>query len=607
MNKNNTKRVIALCLAFAFLFMAVSPMFAHAQTMDLGHEKTGPFLERIVYDVIEDEATQILAIQNNQIDMLDSQLNTIYLPVLEAADNIGIEQNLRNGFGIISINTQSWPLNYTALRRAIAFAADKEAISDQVWDGFSVPQDSYIPQTNPWSIEGTLPYTYYAEDLVTARQVLADGGFVDLDDDGFVEAPNGEAFDILVECAISSPQAIEVGQIVAASMVAAGIDARSEPTDFYDYLQRLYHHGDYQMVFYGNTWGNFDVDQLEEFNSAYITESFLNEWNFVNATYDALIPQLMEESDPDLVRAAAEEMQRILVYESPFIICYENTQFWAYRTDRFEGFVPDELAGLAGYWTLYKTHLKEGEGGPYGGTLRTSNSLDIDSFNFMTSTSGYSQYINNMMWDSLGVVDGEGNDMLWLAESYTIETHDDNAAIPDGYTRYTFDILQNATWTDGMPLTGEDVAFSMNFLRDAPGTIYSADLRQMTAAYSTTTYQVVIEFGSESYWNFHMFFYKPILPKHIFQGWLNTWNQWNPIPPTDAMVTSGPYNVSEYIAGEFTEMTYNPNFFYGPDRGDEPPTPTPTTGPDLTMAIVAGAVGAAVVILIGGYVLLRQR
>ncbi|MHA2187390.1 MAG: ABC transporter substrate-binding protein, partial [Candidatus Thorarchaeota archaeon] len=371
MNKNNTKRVIALCLAFAFLFMAVSPMFAHAQTMDLGHEKTGPFLDRIVYDVIEDEATQILAIQNNQIDMLDSQLNTIYLPVLEAADNIGIEQNLRNGFGIISINTQSWPLNYTALRRAIAFAADKEAISDQVWDGFSVPQDSYIPQTNPWSIEGTLPYTYYAEDLVTARQVLADGGFEDLDDDGFVEAPNGEAFDILVECAISSPQAIEVGQIVAASMVAAGIDARSEPTDFYDYLQRLYHHGDYQMVFYGNTWGNFDVDQLEEFNSAYVTESFLNEWNFVNATYDALIPQLMEESDPDLVRAAAEEMQRILVYESPFIICYENTQFWAYRTDRFEGFVPDELQGLAGWWTLYKTHLKESEGGPYGGTLRT--------------------------------------------------------------------------------------------------------------------------------------------------------------------------------------------------------------------------------------------
>ena len=45
-----------------------------------------------------------------------------------------------------------------------------------------------------------------------------------------------------------------------------------------------------------------------------------------------------------------------------------------------------------------------------------------------------------------------------------------------------------------------------------------------------------------------------------------------------------------------------------PTTTTTPPTTTATgTGPDYTLAIVAGAVGAAVVILVGGFVLLRQK
>ena len=76
------------------------------------------------------------------------------------------------------------------------------------------------------------------------------------------------------------------------------------------------------------------------------------------------------------------------------------------------------------------------------------------------------------------------------------------------------------------------------------------------------------------------------------------------------MVTSGPYNVSLYVEGEFVEMTRFDNFFYGLDHETVTTTTTTTTTvaePDMTMAIVAGAVGAAVVILVGGYVLMRQK
>jgi hypothetical protein len=63
--------------------------------------------------------------------------------------------------------------------------------------------------------------------------------------------------------------------------------------------------------------------------------------------------------------------------------------------------------------------------------------------------------------------------------------------------------------------------------------------------------------------------------------------------------------VPEYLAGELCQATCDPTYFCRPST--TPSTTTPETNPvepDLTMAVVAGAVGAAVVILVGGYVLL---
>jgi ABC-type transport system substrate-binding protein len=592
--------------------MAISPIFASAQTTLPGHDKSGPYVDKIVFNVITQDDQQVLALQDDEIDLIGDMVDPSFLDTLTEAENIEVANVLRNGYGYVTINTAKYPYNITAFRRALAFALDKEAISDDVWDGLSVPQDSCVPQVNPGSIEGQLPYTYYEANVALGQALLAQAGFADIDADGFLEAPDGSDFDVLVECAQSSNIAIEVGQKVAEALTALEIDAVSVPTDFYEYLNRLYFHGEYDIVFLGSTFTNFDLDWLAyEFWSDYADEPYWNFPNFANASYDAWRDQLLHATfwdGPGGVLEAALEMQEVWVFQSPMIICYENILLSAYRTDRFEGFVNDVSDGVPGWWTNYQVHLQDGLGGPFGGTFRWSNPLDLDTFNFMVSSSAYTMNVLGELYDSLITTDYQGNDVNWLAESYIAETHEDNPNVPDGYTRFTFQMIQNATWTDGTQITAEDVAFSLNYFRDAPGNPYGADLTEMTAAYAPTTYTVVVEFGSESFWHLHTAAYKPVIPKAVFQDvGLDGWNLWNPDPPTEAMVTSGPFNVSDYVAGEFTELTYNPNYFFGLDRTTEP-TDT-DTGPvtDFTMAIVAGAVGAAVVILVGGYVLMRQR
>ncbi len=612
MASSRAKRALALSLVAAFMMMAISPIFASAQTTLPGGAKSGPYIDKLVFNVITQDDQQVLALQDDEIDLIGDMVDPSFLDTLTEAENIEVANVLRNGYGYVTINTAKYPYNITSFRRALAFALDKEAISDDVWDGLSVPQDSCVPQVQPASIEGQLPYTYYEANVALGAQLLADAGFADVDADGFLEAPDGSDFDVLVECAQSSNIAIEVGQKVADALNALDIDAVSVPTDFYEYLNRLYFHGDYDIVFLGSSFNNFDVDWLAyEFWSEYADEPYWNFPNFQNASYDSWRDQLLHatywEGDGGVLEAALE-MQEVWVYQSPMIICYENILLSAYRTDRFEGYINDVSDGVPGWWTNYKVHLKDELGGPFGGTFRWSNPLDLDTFNFMVSSSAYTMNVLGEFYDSLIQQDDQGNDVNWLAESFIAETHEDNPNVPDGYTRFTFEMIQNATWTDGSPLTAEDVAFSLNYFRDAPGNPYGADLTEMTAAYAPTTYTVVVEFGSESFWHLHTAAYKPVIPKAVFQDvGLDGWNLWNPDPPTDAMVTSGPFNVSDYVAGEFVELTYNPNYFFGLDRSTDTTTDPGAGGTDFTMAIVAGAVGAAVVILVGGYVLMRQR
>jgi ABC-type transport system substrate-binding protein len=537
-----------------FLILGIASSFGFVLAMP-----AGLYVDTLNFTIIASEDEQVLALLNDEIDLIGEMVDPSFYQTLEEAEDVEVASVLRNGYGYLTINCDKYPLNITAFRRAFSFALDKLAISDEVWDGFADPQDSVVPRPNPFSIEGQLPYTYYEASVALGLQILADTGFSDIDEDNYLEAPDGSDFDVNIEVAQSSDIAIEVGQKAAEALTALGIDATCVPTDFDEYLTRLNSHGDYDIAFVATSFHDFDVDWLAyEYWSEYADEPFRNYPNFRNADYDAWRDQLLNATEYENVYEAAIEMQRVFVFESPIVVCYENILLSAYRTDQFEGHINQPGSGIPNWWTFHNVHQLS-----VGGTFRTSLRLDMDSFNFMVSSSCYSQLVNMEMWDSLIRVGSSGDDVLWLSESYIVETHADNPDVTNGHTRFTFDIVENATWTDGTALTAEDVAFSFSYFRDAPGNPYGTDLTEMVAAYASTPYTAIVEFSGESYWHLHSIGYKPIIPKHIFEViGVDGWNTWNPNPPTEPMVTSGPFNVSAYVPGVFIEMTRNPNYFH---------------------------------------------
>ena len=559
----------------------------------------GPYVDNIVYKVIANQDQRILALQAGEIEMDTSLFDPVYLPQLDADPDIDIYSALRNGYGHLTINCRDYPLNISSLRRAFAYAFDKTEVTVEIMDGFSQEHDSVVPYPNGWCVEDDFPYHYYTDQAATGNAILDTAGFTIDGGTGFRLAPNGDPFNIVIEYASSSPEiAGGVAQIGVDALRRLDIDAEPRAADFNEYISRLDSHGDYDMVFYAQNFYSNDVDWLAyEYWSGYADVPYQNPTNFRNATYDSWRDQLLNSTTYADVYDAASEMQQILQYNVPKLIVYENTYLQGYRNDIFTGHVADLGRYISGPWTMRKIHKIDGSP---GGSVPIALGQEPDSFNIYTSNSQYSAHILQNLYSSLFKYGPDLNPWPDLAEDLLVETNADNAAVPTGHTRFTIDIIQNATWSDGTPLTAEDVAFSYTYMYESGsyGNPAATGLQDLVAAYAPTPYRAVIEFSTESYWHFSEFAYDYIIPEHIFNdatgiGYAG-WNTWNPVfDPAEPHVTCGPYILTDYEAGEFYEISKNPLYHYS---APETTTTTITTIPTNWPPYVISATGVTYVV-----------
>src|SRR5262249_31409961 len=105
---------------------------------------------------------------------------------------------------------------------------------------------------------------------------------------------------------------------------------------------------------------------------------------------------------------------------------------------------------------------------------------------------------------------------MWLAESYEFS--------PD-FKRLTIKTRPGISWSDGKPFSAEDVAFTLNTLRDlGPKVRWGVDVQQaVEKATATDPDTVVIDFKIPAPRFFFFMTYKYdigvyIVPKHIFEG-----------------------------------------------------------------------------------------
>ncbi len=221
------------------------------------------------------------------------------------------------------------------------------------------------------------------------------------------------------------------------------------------------------------------------------------------------------------------------------------------------------------------TPASSAEAAPAGEKVITAGiSTAWDTMMPLNTTSNYTRMIMDQLYDRLTQSTADGEIQGRLAESWSV--NEDSTAV-------TFKLHDNVTWSDGEPLTAEDVVFSFQLYSDPAVDAksryhleYIAGVDESGAELSEDSIEV--EADDDYTVTFHlktsMFvdtFLQDIdtvyiIPKHIFEGKtaeeINAPDLWaNP-------VGSGPFLYDGEINGERIEFVKNPNYFQGAPKID---------------------------------------
>jgi peptide/nickel transport system substrate-binding protein len=199
-----------------------------------------------------------------------------------------------------------------------------------------------------------------------------------------------------------------------------------------------------------------------------------------------------------------------------------------------------------------------------GGHLIEGINSDPDSLNPMLAVNNVGQITNSLLFEPLLVVGPDGNFEPALAE-LPQQSSDQRS--------YTFKLRPNLKWSDGAPITSDDVVFTFNLITapeyKAFNTLTRSLAEQYVASVSAPDPATVVITSKEVYAPFLFQFgtNTKILPKHVLGNIsatdLNTTN-WNNAPDP----VNGVFKLVKWTRGAQIEYARNPNYFRGPSNLD---------------------------------------
>lgn len=220
-----------------------------------------------------------------------------------------------------------------------------------------------------------------------------------------------------------------------------------------------------------------------------------------------------------------------------------------------------------------------------GGSYIEATVGNVNSLNPLFATTNSEKVLSRLMFVTLSTIDYSGHVGLGLASSIT---PDDTGKV------WTVTLRDDLTWSDGQPITIEDVIFTTDVIKD-PGvnTIFDANFVGIKIARlddSTLSFTL-----PAAYADFASTLNVPILPAHAFQG----------VEPSKMLehsfstnpITSGAFtfNAIQSVTTDGEKLIYlaaNPNYYKGKPLLDSFAIHAYNNTSDIVTALSTGAVTA---------------
>ena len=187
-----------------------------------------PKVSGVTFRFISEPSTALSALQAGEIDWTDS-IPAQRVAQLKDDDSITLATTPSIDYWYLALNEARAPWHDVRVRKAIAYAIDRDAIVQATSYGTAVANQLAIPKGNPWYT----PYDTYRHDIERAKGLLRDAG----------AAP--KTLDMLVTT--EYPETVTAAQIIADNLAPLGITVNIRTVDFATWLDEQ-NNGHFDML-----------------------------------------------------------------------------------------------------------------------------------------------------------------------------------------------------------------------------------------------------------------------------------------------------------------------------------------------------------------------
>lgn len=265
----------------------------------------------------------------------------------------GTNDAVRLAFNYMSPNADNLKaFENVDFRRAVSMAVDRKGIIDSAVYGYlttDVPTDTGLPPAlfgykDEKAQAEMAKYTKY--DIEGAKALLAQAGFKDVDNDGFVENPDGSKikFDILSPAGWTDWN--DGATICAEGLQKIGINASANAQDL-SLIIDAWGTGNFDVLYggYGSSsdiW-RFYYDTIGD-QSRIKTSSWWSicQTNYKNDEMTALIEQLPEAKDDAAVKAITDQIEEYFANNMINVPILYNGNWFVYNTSRWTGWSTED-------------------------------------------------------------------------------------------------------------------------------------------------------------------------------------------------------------------------------------------------------------------------
>jgi peptide/nickel transport system substrate-binding protein len=284
-----------------------------------GTEYKLPFVDKVTYRIIKDEATVVTAFRTGKLDMLETVRWQNVESLKKSNPQIQWHRYLAMGGQYLAMRVDTKPFDDIRVRRALNMAVNKKEIVDSYYNGnaelFAYPEHpEYVGYFEPLESMPDSVKELFAYNPDKAKKLLAEAGY-----------PNGFTFKVQV-CSCS-PEHADLLPLVAGYLEQVGVKMEIEPMEYGAFLSAMTTQKNAPGYFMGNGHTNPTTTLRKNF----VMGQVWNPSQYNDPAFAAKMDAVYKEPDEDKRKVMIREMTREILDKAPYLwlpTAYSYTAWW---------------------------------------------------------------------------------------------------------------------------------------------------------------------------------------------------------------------------------------------------------------------------------------